>query len=39
LPALVVALAIALNWVLLLPIGLTGIWAGAFHVFLPGTAS
>lgn len=28
-----------LSWVLLLPIGLTGLWAGAFHIFLPGAAS
>lgn len=28
-----------LAWVLLLPIGLTGLWAGAFHIFLPGAAS
>ena len=24
-----------LSWILLLPIGVTGLWAGAFHVFLP----
>jgi hypothetical protein len=28
-----------LSWILLLPIGITGLWAGAFHVFLPGTAA
>ena len=28
-----------LSWVLLLPIGVTGLWAGAFHVFFPGTAA
>jgi hypothetical protein len=28
-----------LSWILLLPIGVTGLWAGAFHVFLPGTAA
>jgi hypothetical protein len=28
-----------LSWVLLLPIGVTGLWAGAFHIFLPGAAS
>jgi hypothetical protein len=28
-----------LSWLLLLPIGLTGLWAGAFHIFLPGAAS
>jgi hypothetical protein len=22
-----------LSWILLLPIGITGLWAGAFHVF------
>jgi len=26
-----------LSWILLLPIGVTGLWAGAFHVFLPET--
>jgi hypothetical protein len=24
-----------LSWILLLPIGVTGVWAGAFHVFFP----
>jgi hypothetical protein len=28
-----------LSWILLLPVGVTGLWAGAFHVFLPGTAA
>ncbi len=28
-----------LSWILLLPIGITGLWAGAFHVFLPQTAA
>ncbi len=28
-----------LSWILLLPIGVTGVWAGAFHVFLPATAA
>ena len=28
-----------LSWVLLLPIGVTGLWAGAFHVFLPATSA
>jgi hypothetical protein len=28
-----------LSWILLLPIGVTGLWAGLFHVFLPGTAA
>ena len=28
-----------LSWILLLPIGVTGLWAGGFHVFLPGTAA
>ncbi len=28
-----------LSWILLLPIGVTGVWAGAFHVFLPVTAA
>src|SRR6202042_2011684 len=28
-----------LSWILLLPIGITGLWAGAFHVFLPATAA
>ena len=28
-----------LSWILLLPIGVTGLWAGAFHVFLPQTAA
>jgi hypothetical protein len=28
-----------LSWILLLPIGVTGVWAGAFHVFLPTTAA
>jgi hypothetical protein len=28
-----------LSWVLLLPIGLTGLWAAAFHIFLSHTAS
>jgi hypothetical protein len=28
-----------LSWILLLPIGVTGLWAGAFHVFFPKTAA
>lgn len=28
-----------LSWILLLPVGVTGLWAGAFHVFLPETAA
>ena len=28
-----------LAWILLLPIGVTGLWAGAFHIFLPSTAA
>ena len=28
-----------LSWMLLLPIGLTGIWAGTFHVFFPTLAA
>ena len=28
-----------LSWILLLPIGITGLWAGAFHVFFPKTAA
>ena len=28
-----------LSWILLLPIGVTGLWAGAFHIFFPGTAA
>jgi hypothetical protein len=28
-----------LSWILLLPIGVTGLWAGAFHVCLPATAA
>jgi hypothetical protein len=28
-----------LSWILLLPIGITGLWAGAFHVFFPATAA
>lgn len=28
-----------LSWILLLPVGVTGLWAGAFHVFFPGTAA
>jgi hypothetical protein len=28
-----------LSWLLLLPIGVTGLWAGAFHVVLPATAA
>lgn len=28
-----------LSWILLLPIGVTGLWAGAFHIFLPQTAA
>lgn len=28
-----------LSWILLLPIGITGLWAGAFHVFFPAMAA
>src|SRR5271154_2469782 len=28
-----------LGWILLLPIGITGLWAGAAHVFFPATAA
>src|SRR5271154_5502549 len=28
-----------LNWILLLPIGVTGLWAGISHVFFPATAA
>lgn len=28
-----------LGWVLLLPIGVTGLWAGVFHIFFPTTAA
>ncbi|HSU06615.1 MAG TPA: DUF6790 family protein [Acetobacteraceae bacterium] len=28
-----------LSWILLLPIGVTGLWAGAFHVLFPHTAA
>jgi hypothetical protein len=28
-----------LSWILLLPIGATGLWAGVFHVFFPATAA
>jgi disulfide bond formation protein DsbB len=28
-----------LGWILLLPIGVTGLWAGAFHVFFPATSA
>jgi hypothetical protein len=28
-----------LSWILLLPIGVTGVWAGAFHVCLPAMAA
>jgi hypothetical protein len=28
-----------LSWILLLPIGVTGLWAGVFHIFLPKTAA
>jgi hypothetical protein len=28
-----------LSWVLLLPIGITGLWAGIAHVFFPATAA
>ncbi len=28
-----------LSWILLLPIGVTGLWAGTFHVFFPATAA
>ena len=28
-----------LSWILLLPIGVTGLWAGIFHVFFPSVAA
>ena len=28
-----------LSWILLLPIGATGLWAGVFHLFFPATAA
>jgi len=28
-----------LSWILLLPIGVAGLWAGVFHVFFPSTAA
>jgi hypothetical protein len=28
-----------LSWILLFPIGVSGLWAGAFHVFFPATAA
>jgi hypothetical protein len=28
-----------LSWILLLPIGMSGLWAGTFHVFFPATAA
>ncbi len=28
-----------LSWILLLPIGVTGLWAGIYHVFFPATAA
>lgn len=28
-----------LSWILLLPLGVTGLWAGAFHIFFPATAA
>jgi hypothetical protein len=28
-----------LSWILLLPIGVTGLWAGIFHIFFPATAA
>jgi hypothetical protein len=28
-----------LSWILLLPIGITGLWAGISHVFFPATAA
>ena len=28
-----------LSWILLLPIGMTGLWAGISHVFFPATAA
>src|SRR5579863_1294243 len=28
-----------LSWILLLPIGITGLWAGTFHVCFPSTAA
>jgi hypothetical protein len=28
-----------LSWILLLPIGVTGLWAGLFHIFFPAVAA
>src|SRR5262245_58619003 len=28
-----------LSWILLLPIGITGLWAGTFHIFFPAIAA
>ena len=28
-----------LSWILLLPIGITGLWAAFFHIFFPGIAA
>ena len=28
-----------LSWMLLLPIGITGLWAGVFHIFFPAAAA
>lgn len=28
-----------LSWILLLPIGVTGLWSGAFHVLFPARAA
>jgi hypothetical protein len=28
-----------LSWILLLPIGVSGLWAGLFHIFFPGIAA
>jgi hypothetical protein len=28
-----------LSWILLLPVGVTGLWAGVFHIFLPEKAA
>jgi hypothetical protein len=29
----------SLTWILLLPVGVTGLWAALFHLFLPGVAA
>ena len=29
----------SLAWIVLLPIGVTGLWAGVFHVFFPAVSA